>query len=259
MNIFVPKMKFRISIITVCLNSGLTIEHTLSSIISQTYTNIELIVIDGGSTDNTLDIIKKFEPNISFFSSGKDFGIYDAMNKGISAATGDIVGILNSDDLYCYDEYISDIVDLFNTSLNPDLVYSDLVYVDYLGTKIIRNWVAGSYGKYSFKLGWMPPHPTVFVKKDIYNIAGSFNINLKYSADYEFLIRVIEGKKFKAAYLPKVGVKMRVGGLSNASIKNRLHANQEDRLAWRINKLDPWPITFLLKPLRKIFQFKLLN
>ncbi len=252
-------MSLKISIITVCYNSGRTIEDTLKSILAQSYKQIEIIIIDGGSTDNTIEIINKYQHFVTYFSSEEDQGLYDAMNKGLKASTGDIIGILNSDDLYAYDTYIEDVANTFTHYKNADLVYSDLVYVDYENKKILRQWIAGKYGKYSFRLGWMPPHPTVFVKKEVYSACGGFNTKLRFSADYEFLLRVFERYNRKMAYLPKIGVRMRMGGVSNGSFQNRLKANKEDRIAWKINHLKPWPFTVYLKPVRKIVQYKLLK
>jgi glycosyltransferase involved in cell wall biosynthesis len=248
----------KITLITVTYNSIKTIRHTIESVLNQTYPNIEYIIIDGKSTDNTLDIIKEYEPKFDGrmkWISEPDEGIYDAMNKGIRMATGDLVGILNSDDFYSHNNVISDVINHFHNTI-CEVVYGDIVYINSIDTnKIVRYWKAGEYRENLFKWGWMPPHPSLFVKKYIYEKYGHFNRNLGSSSDYEFMLRIIHKEKVKIAYLSEILVKMRLGGQSNASIKNRIRANNEDRLAWRINNIKPYFFTLYLKPLRKIFQY----
>ena len=247
-------MLLKISIITATYNSASTISDTLQSVASQTYPNIEHIIVDGLSSDNTLQIVKNF-PHISKVISEKDKGIYDAMNKGIALATGDLIGILNSDDFYTNYEVLSQVITSIN---NPtfDGCYADLNYVHPLHTsKIMRKWRSGSVNSKSFLLGWMPPHPTVFLKKDIYQKFGTFNTALRSSADYELMLRLIVKHHIKLAYLPKTIVSMRTGGQSNATFNNRIKAHKEDKIAWQINNLKPYFFTLYLKPLRKIFQF----
>lgn len=245
----------KLSIITVCYNSENTIESSINSVLSQDYQDIEYIIIDGNSMDNTTSIINKYRDKIAQFISEKDEGIYDAMNKGISMATGEVIGVLNSDDFYKNNTVISKVVNLF-TSQNPDAIYGDLVYVSKENTKkITRWWKAGEYTEGMFLRGWMPPHPTFFVKKDIYHKYGGFNTKLKSAADYELMLRFIHKEKIKIAYLPEVLIKMRTGGKSNLSLINRIKANREDRLAWELNGLKPDKLTLLFKPLSKIKQF----
>lgn len=244
----------KVSIITVAYNSESTIEDTIKSVLAQDFKEIEYIIIDGGSTDKTLEIIEKYKAQISIVVSEKDNGIYDAMNKGVNLANGDVVGILNSDDFYMNTEVISDVMACFTDTI--DAVYADLVYVDQIDTdRITRKWVSGAYKKGAFKKGWMPPHPTFFVRKKVYEKFGTYSLNLKSAADYEFMLRIIHKHCIKLAYLPKVIVKMRAGGESNASFKNRLRANKEDRLAWKMNDLKAGWFTFIRKPLSKIVQF----
>lgn len=244
----------KVSIITVAYNSAKTIEDTLKSVVNQCYSDIEYIIIDGGSTDNTLDILTQYEPKIDLIVSEKDKGIYDAMNKGVARATGDVIGILNSDDFYVDDQVIAKVVKLFDSSI--DAVYADLVYVDPIDTaKVTRTWLSGVYKEGSFLKGWMPPHPTFFVRKQVYEKFGAYSLQLCSAADYEFMLRVIHKQGIKLAYLPEIIVRMRAGGASNASIKNRLKANKEDRLAWKMNGIRPNLLTFIRKPLSKIFQF----
>jgi glycosyltransferase len=248
----------KISIITVCFNSAKYVKHTFDSILNQTYQNIELVVIDGSSTDGTLDIIKtykqKFDGRMQWVSE-PDAGIYDAMNKGIKMATGNIIGILNSDDFYINEHVITDIVNHFQQH-DCEAVYGDLVYVYKENVnKTCRYWRAGEYKPNSFKWGWMPPHPTFFCKRTVYEKYGLFNPDFKSAADYEFLLRVIHKEKIKVVYFPHVIVKMRLGGKSNVSLKNRLKGSREDRKAWKINHISPSPFTFILKTFRKIPQF----
>ena len=245
----------KVSIITVAYNSQSTIEETIQSVLSQDYSAIEYIVIDGGSSDGTVDLIKKYQANIDYFVSEPDQGIYDAMNKGVDAATGELIGILNSDDVYANNKVISDLV---NQVKGHDAVYGDLVYVKANDlNKIKRVWKSGNYKTGSFFKGWMPSHPTFFVKKACYTNFGSYDTRLKSAADYELMLRFILKNNISISYLPKVVVKMRLGGVSNVSFKNRYLANREDKLAWKLNGLRPGFATFLLKPLRKITQFRI--
>ncbi|HZF62996.1 MAG TPA: glycosyltransferase family 2 protein [Chitinophagaceae bacterium] len=244
----------KISIITVTYNSSATIADTLKSVRSQTYPNIEHIVVDGYSTDNTLAIVKSF-PHVSKCISEKDAGIYDAMNKGLKLATGDIIGILNSDDMYADEDVLMKVAEEFSSG-DVDTLYGDLHYVHPHNTdKVVRVWKSGNFAKSSFHYGWMPPHPTFFVRKEVYDTVGLFNISLKTAADYELMLRILYKHGYNANYLPHVMVKMRAGGISNGSLKKRWTANKEDRMAWRLNGLQPYFFTLYMKPLRKIFQF----
>jgi glycosyltransferase involved in cell wall biosynthesis len=244
----------KISIITACYNSAATIEDTLKSIAAQDYKNIEHIIIDGASSDDTLAIVNRFS-HITKVISEKDKGIYDAMNKGISIATGDVIGILNSDDVYVNDGVISKVMKQFEND-TTDAVYADLQYVKYNDTdRITRTWQSGKYGKRKFYYGWMPPHPTFFVRKQVYNNIGNFNCSLKSAADYEFMLRALLKNNISVQYIPEVLVKMRTGGMSNATFRHRMRANREDREAWRINNLTPYFFTIPFKPLRKVLQF----
>jgi glycosyltransferase involved in cell wall biosynthesis len=245
----------KVSIITISYNSEKTIEETILSVLNQTYKNIEYIIIDGNSTDNTQQIIDKYKNKITHFISEPDNGIYDAMNKGLSMASGDLIGILNSDDTYAYNDVIKDVVEKI-TRENTDSLYADLVYVDRNNTdKITRTWIAGKYSAGKFLKGWMPPHPTFFVKRYIYQKYGYFNTSLKSAADYELMLRLIHKHNISVCYLHKVITKMKSGGQSNLSISNRIKANREDRLAWKINGLKPGCFTIIRKPLSKLTQF----
>ncbi len=244
----------KVTIITPTFNSEKTIEDTLRSVQMQNYADIEHVIIDGKSTDDTLEIIKSF-PHVAKVISEKDSGIYDAMNKGLIAATGDVVAILNSDDLYVGETVISDIVKLMQSD-NASIVYADLDYVDRDDiNKVARVWFSGSYRRENFRFGWAPPHPTFFAKKDLYERFGGFNVSFKNSADYELMFRFLYVNNQPCSYLRKTIVKMRRGGYSNISIRNRINANIEDRKSWKVNKIGMPFWVPILKPLRKIPQF----
>lgn len=245
----------RISIITVCFNAESTIEDTLRSVLSQDYPNLEYIVIDGKSTDNTLQLINKYEHQISRIVSEKDKGMYDGLNKGIEMANGEIIGMLNADDFYMDERVISEVVQQM-IEQKADAIYSDLYYVHQQDTnKIVRKWKSGKYDRKKFMNGWMPPHPTFFLKKEFYAKHGGFHLGFRSAADYELMLRMLFKHKLKATYLPRYTVKMRVGGMSNASLLNRLKANKEDRKAWKVNDLQPGIHTLYFKPLRKVLQY----
>ena len=221
----------------------------------QTFEDIEHIVIDGGSTDGTLDIINKYQSGIAKLVSERDDGIYDAMNKGIGFATGEVIGILNADDFYPDSGVLEKVAQVFE---NEDIesCYGDLEYVDAVDTgKVIRYWRSGPYHVNKFYSGWMPPHPTFFVRRSVYQKYGLFNLTLGSAADYELMLRFLVKHRITTAYIPEVIVKMRTGGVSNASIKNRISANRMDRKAWSVNGLRPYPWTLFFKPLRKVHQF----
>ncbi|MBI4945708.1 MAG: glycosyltransferase [Bacteroidetes bacterium] len=245
----------KISIITVCFNSADTIETTLQSVLNQDYGDIEYILVDGKSSDNTLSIIEKYKSRIAKIISEKDDGIYFAINKGISTATGDVVGILHADDFYADEKIISRVVKELSEK-KTDSIYGDLQYVSRENPqKIIRNWRSGAYYPKLFLKGWMPPHPTFFVKRKCYEQFGAFNTLFSFSADYELMLRFLYKHKISTSYIPEVLVKMRTGGKSNVTFKNRIKANREDRLTWKINGLKPGKLTTILKPLSKLKQF----
>jgi glycosyltransferase involved in cell wall biosynthesis len=246
----------KVTIITITYNSAATLEDTLRSVVNQDYPNIEYLIIDGKSKDNTLQIVDKYKDKITKIVSEKDKGLYDALNKGIALATGDIVGMLHSDDLYESNHVVSDIVKTFEKNPSADGVYADLVFVDRNDiNKVTRTWESGDYEEGDFLSGWMPPHPTFFVKKECYERFGGFNTSLRLSADYELMLRMIHKNKIKLAYLPKVVVKMRMGGVSNVSLFVRLKANIEDKMAWKLNGMKPKLFTRFLKPASKIMQY----
>lgn len=244
----------KISIITVCRNSVETIEGTIRSVLEQKGPfDLEYLVIDGKSTDATLSIVRKFD-RIRLVSEG-DCGIYDAMNKGIKLASGDIVGILNSDDVYAHSAVLEKVADMF-TETGAKTVYGDLVYVkiDDLN-KVIRYWKSGAYKHGLFKRGWMPPHPAFFARREVYEKYGMFNLDLRLAADYELMLRFLEVNKLTTAYLPEILVKMRMGGASNNSIGNLIRNYRENRLAWKLNGIKPSFYTLFWKRFQKISQF----
>jgi len=244
-----------VSIITVVFNNKDTIESTIKSVLGQTYKNIEYIVVDGGSTDGTVDVIKKYDKYISKWVSEPDNGIYDAMNKGLKLATGDIVGFLNADDVLNSNDCISAIVKTFEEN-DVDAVYGDNVHSDRNNlNKIVRYWDAKEYDVNNFKKGWMPPHPLFCAKKQIYNKYGYYRTDLKIAADYELMFRFLYKYRVKAKYLPKVTVKVRTGGISNRNIKNILIANYEVYKSWRLNGFYVSPFIIIRKLLSKIKQF----
>lgn len=242
----------KVSIITIAFNSEETIEDTIKSVIDQDYPDIEYIIVDGKSTDTTLEIVDKYKDGVSRVISEKDKGIYDAMNKGVRNATGDLIGILNSDDLYAHSQVISNVVNRIGDNQS---LYADLVYVDRENTdEVTRYWKSGDYKPGLFKKGWMPPHPTFFLRKSCYDQYGLYTMELRSSADYELMLRMMHKHQISVAYLPETIIKMRVGGQSNVTIKNRLAANKEDRNAWKMNGLSPGVAT-VRKPLSKLTQF----
>ena len=244
-------MKF--SIITVCYNSETTIEQTIKSVLSQTYKDFEYIVVDGGSKDNTVAILKKYKSQIKYISE-KDNGIYDAMNKGLKMAQGEIICMIGSDDFYPSDDVLDAVSSAFEKH-KTDAIYGDKQYVnpDDLN-KIVRYWKVGEYKKENWLKGFMPPHLSFYLKKSVYDKFGYYRTDFTCSADYELMLRMLYKNNVSAHYLPKVIMTMRNGGTSTASWKHRLVANQEDRKAWRVNDLKPKWYTLWWKPLSKIVQ-----
>jgi glycosyltransferase involved in cell wall biosynthesis len=245
----------KVSIITITYNSAETLEDTIRSVLSQDYPFIEYIIVDGASKDETMHIVNRYADKIAHVISEPDKGIYDAMNKGVSCATGDVVGILNSDDFYADSSVIADIVTSLKQS-NSDACYADLVYVDKENTgRVVRSWKSGEYTPGFFLRGWMPPHPTFFLKRAVYEKYGLYSLELRSSADYELMLRMVHKHGISLSYLPRVITKMRTGGQSNVTIKNRWRANKEDRLAWKMNGLQPGLFTLVRKPLSKLLQY----
>ena len=246
-----------ITIITPCFNAEDTIIDCVQSVDQQSAA-VKHLIIDGGSTDRTLSIIADYicnnECNIDLISEA-DNGIYDAMNKGILRSNTEIVGVLNADDLYEDNNVLARVVHLFKDE-NVMTAYADLNYVSFDDTtRIVRKWKSGQYNPKNFYYGWMPPHPTFFVRKSLYDKYGVFDESMGTAADYELILRFLLKHRIDAVYIPEVLVNMRAGGVSNASIANRIKANLMDRRAWRVNNLKPYPWTLFIKPLRKVGQW----
>lgn len=244
----------KISIITCVLNNSKTIGQTMQSFQNQNYTNKEQVIIDGGSSDGTLEIITKLKKKNTILISSPDKGIYHALNKGMDQSKGKVIGILHSDDFYKNKKILKIVSDAFNTS-GADIVYGDLVYISKnYPYKKIRYWKAGNYNSERLQNGWMPPHPAVFIKKKIINKIGKYNLKFKISADYDFLLRALNNKKIKKFYLPTTFIKMRLGGKSNKSLKNLFIKSYEDFQIIKKNNIGGFE-TLLKKNYSKINQF----
>jgi glycosyltransferase involved in cell wall biosynthesis len=243
----------KVSIITVSFNSAKTIADTIDSVLSQDYPEIEYIIVDGDSTDGTVDIIRQNENRISRWISEKDQGMYDAMNKGIAMATGDVIGILNSDDVYMNTHVITDLMHLMKTQ-NTEVVFADLILVDSSNqNKVIRYYDSGRFHPNKFKFGWMPAHPTVFVKRELYQKVGKFSTTYQIAADYEMLIRMLAIEKASYAYFPKPVVRMRAGGASTSGISRNWILNQEIIRACKENGIYTNLFMLLLKVPAKLW------
>lgn len=246
----------KVSIITVVFNAENTIADAIDSVASQSYDDIEHIVIDGASTDTTLSIIESNSGSIARIVSEPDTGIYDAMNKGIELASGDIIGLLNSDDVYQNNKVIAEVVHAHRDA-NLDACYADLVYVkaDDL-SEVTRYWRSQNYKKGLCFKGWMPAHPTLFLKRRVYDTVGLFNTNLKYQADLEFCARAFEKHQISSRYIDNIWVRMRLGGVTNGSIKTILAGNWESYLALKKLGLERNLISyFAIKFASKLPQF----
>ena len=244
----------KITIITATYNSAATISSCIASVNEQTYPDIEHIIIDGASNDNTLEIIKSMPNRVSKIVSEPDGGIYDAMNKGVKLATGDIVGILNSDDMYDNEKVIAKIAQEFKKDMNLDAVHTNLYYVSNNDVnRVIRHWKTGNFKSGIFFQGWHPAHPTLFLKREVYEKYGLFDDHFKLAADFEFMLRIFERYKINSKYLPVTTVRMRLGGATSKSLANIIKGNLECLNAFKKNNFK----TPLLYPLfRLIPKFK---
>lgn len=244
----------RISVVTAVYNRKDTVGEALDSVFCQTHPSIESVVIDGASTDGTRQILETYRDRIDVLVSERDGGIYDALNKGIRHATGDVVGFLHADDVLAGPDVLARIAQAFEDP-RIDAVYGDLKYVAHgdLG-KVIRHWKSGEYRPSMLRNGWMPPHPTFYVRRSVYAQHGGFDMNLRIAADYDSVLRFLALGRISLAYIPSVLVLMRVGGASNASLRNILRKSREDLLVIRRNQVGGW-LTLFLKNTRKIGQF----
>jgi glycosyltransferase involved in cell wall biosynthesis len=245
----------KISIITVCRNSAKTIEDCIKSVHAQTYPDIEHIIIDGCSTDGTIEIINNYKDKISKFISEPDQGVYDAMNKGIRLATGEIIGILNSDDYYP-DEFVIEKVARVMRSNNTDSCHGDVVYVcKNHPDKIVRYWKGSQFSRKKFKMGWMPHHGTFYAKKTVFERYGVYRNDFRIAADYELMLRFLYKHRITSAYIPEVLLKVGTGGASSPGLRTTAKMIKENYRAWIVNDLNASTITFILKPLLKIPQY----
>jgi glycosyltransferase involved in cell wall biosynthesis len=246
----------KITIITVCYNSEKTIKYTLDSIANQTYKNFEHLIIDNNSSDKTLSIIKKYNHKKKIISK-PDNGKYQAMNKGIKFASGDIIGFLNSDDFYAKNNILSSVAKIFSEDARLDCCYSDLIYVDRLNvSKIIRYWKSSSFFPAAFSKGWHPPHPAFFVRSVVYKKLGGFNLYYKRASDVELMMRFLELHKITYRYVPEVWINMRNGGSSNKSVANIFKQNLEVIHALKKHNLSfSFFIFFTYKIINRFIQY----
>jgi glycosyltransferase involved in cell wall biosynthesis len=246
--------ELKISIITVCFNSASTIEETIQSVAAQQYPHKEHLVIDGASTDGTVEIVRR-HPSVTRWVSEADRGIYDAMNKGIAMASGEIVGTLNADDVYADDTVLSQVAEAF-ADCAVEACFADLVYVDKRDPdKVIRYWKSRPYQAGLFERGWMPAHPTFFVRRRIYEQFGKFDLNYPRQADFELTMRLLAVHQIRSAYIPSIWVKMRTGGASNNNVRGVIQGNLEAWRACRKNKLDVGPFFVVTKIMSRIPQW----
>jgi len=266
-----------ISIITVCRNSAATIQTCLQSVARQSACP-EHVLVDGASTDGTLELLRAYREQAQragrrvAVESEADRGIYDAMNKGLARASGAVVGLLNADDFYADERVLERVATLF-ADPQIEACYGDLAFVNTGAAlnfpaepqqggalalpdeSVVRYWKAGDFNPRAFYQGWMPPHPTFFVRRQVYERWGRFRLDLGSAADYELMLRFLVRHQVACRYIPELLVKMRPGGLSTSSLRNRIRANQMDRKAWLVNGLKPYPWTLWVKPLRKLTQW----
>jgi glycosyltransferase involved in cell wall biosynthesis len=247
----------KISIITVTFNSVSVINDCLTSVKFQNYENIEHIIIDGASTDGTSSLLESKRDQFTTLISEADKGIYDAMNKGISIATGDVIGFLNSDDFYENSKVISTVAREFEKDSSLDVCYADLIYVGKLNTsKIVRYVKSSEFKKGLFSKGWCPPHPTFFARRSVYEALGNFDLNYHIASDVELMMRFLEIHKVKSLYVPEIWVKMRIGGTTNKSLKNIWLQNKEILNSFYKNGLSINPISFFIyKIISRLKQF----
>ncbi len=244
----------KITVITVALNSARTIADTLKSVASQSYPDVEHVIIDGGSTDATLALARQWGRTGMRVLSEPDTGIYDAMNKGLRLAEGDLVGFLNADDVFNDAEVLAVVAAAANDR-RVDAVYGDLVYVANADPeRVVRHWRSGKWAPRRLRFGWMPPHPTLYVRRALIEQLGGFDRMLRIAADYDFMLRVLRRPGINVAYVNKVLVRMRMGGISNRSLRLLLRKSREDLISLRRNEIGGW-LALICKNVRKLPQF----
>lgn len=244
-----------LSLITPSYNSAKTIARTIDSVIAQNYADLEYIIIDGASSDNTAEIVASYQDKIKInFISESDKGIYDAMNKGVKLATGEIVGILNSDDLFDNDKVLLTISDAFKDK-TIDAVYGDIKYFSDDINKVSRYWQSGEYKESKLNNGWIIPHPALFLRKAVYGKCGSFNIDFKIAGDYEFILRLLKIHKINVKYIPSVFVRMYDGGTSASNLEQRRKGWEELKKAWTVNNLKVPSLYIIRRLLFKLSQY----
>jgi len=238
----------KISIITVCFNSEKTIRSAIESVLSQNYPNIEYIVVDGASTDSTMSIVSEYKGKIATVVSEPDLGIYDAMNKGIRLATGDVIGILNSDDFFENLSVISDVSESFMLNSSTGCVFGDVVFVDSIDTqKLTRFYSSRKFRSWKLRFGWMPPHTATFIKKSVFSEIGEYSLNYKIASDYELFVRMLMVRKISFSRLNKVLVRMRTGGISTSGLTSSYLLNLEIVRACKSNGIYTNMFFVLLK------------
>jgi glycosyltransferase len=246
----------KISIITASYNNCGTIEDTILSVLSQTYPYIEYILVDGGSTDGTVDVIKKYDTAVTKWISEPDNGIYHALNKGLAMASGDVIGYIHADDVLHDYFTVAAVAQVFQ-SRQCHAVYGDLVYVARQDVQnVVRFWKSCPFHPKLLRKGWMPPHPTLFVRKEAYEKYGNFNTDLHISADYDLVLRFFGQPEFKSVYLPRIFVRMRMGGISNRNFRNILRKSIEDYKTMRNNNKGGI-VSLAIKNISKLSQLKI--
>lgn len=249
-----------ISIITATFNSAKTLKDTIQSVLRQTNKDFEYLIIDGGSTDETIDIVKSYESEFSGrlkWVSEKDQGIYDAMNKGIKMASGDVVGILNSDDYFTSDDILQTVDNAFK-SHEIDAIYGDIHFIrDGAPDKCVRYYSSRMFSPFWLRFGFMPAHPSFYCKREVFEKAGLYSLDYKIGADYEMMVRLFKKYRIKSQYINKDFVTMRTGGASNNNVRSRWTLINEDVKACRDNGFYTNSILVSFKFLYKIFEFRL--
>ena len=245
----------KISVITVCFNSAVTIINTLGSVAAQRHADVEHIIIDGGSTDGTVEIVRDACPRPAKIVSEPDLGIYDAMNKGMAAASGEVVGTLNSDDVFAGPGVLESVCRCFSDP-SVNACYGDLVYVARdEPDRIVRYWKSTAYRDGLFSRGWMPPHPTFYLRRSALEKYGGFDLRYRLQADFEFTMRMLAVHRLKSIYLPEIMVKMKTGGVTNNRLTNVVKGNIEAYRACRMHRVNVTPFFIFRKVISRLYQF----